>query len=99
MPGAMHNRPAQRQALVRSLRTGSRKAERLWPLPLCIMTVTDDATRDALLRKLRQLSASERFVRALTLSAYVRRLTWQGARRHSAAPGATAVVDRFLTQQ
>ncbi len=47
---------------------------------------------------LRRLSPSERFVRALSLSAYVRQLAWQGAERYAAAQGETAVVDRFLTQ-
>ena len=46
----------------------------------------------------RQLSKSERFVRALALSAYVRNLAWQGALRHSGSRGESATVDRFLTQ-
>ena len=46
----------------------------------------------------RQLSKSERFVRALALSAYVRNLAWQGALRHSGSSGKAATVDRFLTQ-
>ena len=35
---------------------------------------------------------------ALSLSAYVRTLAWQGARRYAAEQGEPAVVDRFLTQ-
>ena len=62
------------------------------------MTDTDEVTREAHLAMLRQLSPSERFVRALTLSAYVRQLAWQGARKHAGAHGEAAVIDRFLTQ-
>ena len=46
----------------------------------------------------RQLPKSERFLRALALSAYVRNLAWQGALRHSRSSGEAATVDRFLTQ-
>jgi hypothetical protein len=62
------------------------------------MTDTDAATRDALSAMLQQLSPSERFLRALALSAYVRQLAWQGARQHAGTRGEAAVVDRFLTQ-
>lgn len=62
------------------------------------MNDSDETTRAAYLAMLRRLSPSERFVRALALSAYVRQLAWQGARRHSSAQGETAVVARFLTQ-
>jgi hypothetical protein len=47
---------------------------------------------------LRSLSLSERFVRALELSAYVRQLAWAGARRHAGAQNEKAVVGRFLRQ-
>ncbi len=62
------------------------------------MTDTDEKTRVAHLALLRQLSPSERFARALALSAYVRQLTWQGARRYAGAAGTPATIDRFLTQ-
>lgn len=52
-------------------------------------------TRDAMLRR---LTPSERFLHALSLSAYVRQLAWQGARRYAGAKGEAATVDRFLTQ-
>lgn len=44
------------------------------------------------------LSPSERFMRALALSAYVRQLAWQGAQQHAGARGEAAVIDRFLRQ-
>ena len=47
---------------------------------------------------LKELSKSDRFVRALALSAYVRRLAWQGAALHAGAQGADAVTHRFLLQ-
>lgn len=59
---------------------------------------TPDATADARGAMLARLSLSERFMHALTLSAYVRQLAWQGAQQHADAHGETAVVDRFLTQ-
>lgn len=59
---------------------------------------TDGAPRATHLAMIRQLSMSERFVRALALSAYVRNLAWQGALRHSGSRGEAATVDRFLTQ-
>ena len=62
------------------------------------MTDTDEATPDARLAMIRRLSPSERFVRALTLSAYVRQLAWQGAQQHAGSHGETAIIDRFLTQ-
>ncbi len=62
------------------------------------MTDTNPTTRDARVAMIRRLSPSERFVRALALSAYVRQLAWQGARRHAGPGGDSAVVDRFLTQ-
>lgn len=62
------------------------------------MIDTDDATRNGRLAMVERLSPSERFVRALTLSAYVRELAWQGARHNAGSHGETAVVDRFLTQ-
>lgn len=79
---------------------GDSAGDRSCPQPLSFggMTDTDEATRDSLLAILRQLSPSERFVRALTLSAYVRQLAWQGARRHAGSHGEPAVTDRFLTQ-
>ena len=63
-----------------------------------MVTDTDEATRAIYVAMLRQLSRSERFVRALALSAYVRNLAWQGALRHAQSSGEAATVDRFLTQ-
>lgn len=77
---------------------GGRRRDRLRTLTFVGMTDTDDVTREAHLAMLQQLSPSERFVCALTLSAYVRQLAWQGARKQAGAHGETAVVDRFLTQ-
>ena len=51
--------------------------------------------RDA---RLQELSPGERFLKALSLSAFVRAMTWQGARLVAEADGADAVVDRFLRQ-
>ena len=62
------------------------------------MDDTAEVTRTTHEAMLRQLSPSERFARALALSAYVRQLAWQGARRYAGAQGETATVDRFLTQ-
>lgn len=62
------------------------------------MDDTDETTRAAHVAMVRLLSPSERFVRALALSAFVRQLAWQGARRSAGAPRDTATVDRFLTQ-
>lgn len=67
-------------------------------LSFASMNDADETTRAAHLAMLRLLSPSDRFVRALALSAYVRQLAWQGARRHSGAQGEMATVDRFLTQ-
>ena len=60
-----------------------------------------DAERDAVERHLslvRALSKTERLERALALSAFVRRLAWEGATRHAGAGGRAAVVERFLRQ-
>lgn len=62
------------------------------------MTDSDAKTRDTLLTMIGRLSPSERFVRALSLSVYVRQLAWQGARLHAGSCSEAAVVDRFLTQ-
>ena len=44
------------------------------------------------------LSPGERFLKALSLSAFVRELAWQGARLVAEADGPEAVVDRFVRQ-
>ena len=59
---------------------------------------TNPTTRAAYLAFVQRLSPAERFVRALSLSAFVRQLAWQGAVRHSGSLGHAATVDRFLTQ-
>ena len=61
-------------------------------------TDTAPAMRAAHAAMVRQLSKSERFIRALALSAYVRNLAWQGALRHSGSRGEAATVDRYMTQ-
>lgn len=53
--------------------------------------------------RLALLTPGERFLKALALSAYVRSLTWQGARLNAESQGAesqgnSAVVTRFLRQ-
>ena len=58
----------------------------------------DAAARESQLAMLRQLTPSERFVRTVALTAYVRKLAWAGASRYSGAQGEAATVDRFLTQ-
>jgi hypothetical protein len=50
---------------------------------------------DALIAR---LSPEERLLRAIALSAYVRRLAWQGARLHAGASDAEETVVRFLQQ-
>jgi hypothetical protein len=64
-------------------------------------TSPTDAERNALARQLslvRALSKSERFERAMALSALVRRLAWEGASRHVGSRGPDAVAERFLRQ-
>lgn len=51
--------------------------------------------RDALLLA---LTPGERFLKALNLSALVRRLTWQGALLVAQSDGAEAVVNRYVRQ-
>jgi hypothetical protein len=44
------------------------------------------------------LTPSEKFLKAIALSDYVRTLAWAGAQQHSGARGPSAVEDRFLEQ-
>ncbi len=67
-------------------------------LSFAVMSDDDETTYDVRSMMLARLTLSERFVRALALSAYVRALAWQGAQRTAQAGGDSAVVDRFLTQ-
>jgi hypothetical protein len=58
----------------------------------------NDAATATQVAMIRGLTPAERFVRALALTAYVRRLAWQGAYRRAGALGPEAIIDRFITQ-
>ena len=70
------------------------------PPPFVHTTLYDmnDAATATQVTMIRGLPPAERFVRALALTAYVRRLAWQGAYRQAKALGPEAVIDRFVTQ-
>ena len=47
---------------------------------------------------LANMHPAERFVRAMSLSSFVRQMAWAGAERAAGADGPVAVRDRFLAQ-
>lgn len=73
-------------------------AEKLSP-PVWADAMNNGTTLDErYVAMLEELPMSDRFVRAMALTAYVRGLAWQGAVLHSGGKGNDAVIDRFLRQ-
>ena len=60
--------------------------------------LSDTAVPSSYDAQIAQLTPSDRFLRALALSACVRSLAWQGARLNAETPDTAGVVLRFVRQ-
>ena len=60
--------------------------------------LSDTAVPSSYDTQIAQLAPSDRFLRALALSACIRSLAWQGARLNSETPDTAGVVLRFVRQ-